>query len=71
MRRAIGVPQIAAYLHGEINREQALAESRLATRQYAKRQYTWFRNQPPADWHRAAATESCDLGAFFEQKLSN
>ncbi|MFV1920732.1 tRNA (adenosine(37)-N6)-dimethylallyltransferase MiaA [Sphingomonas sp. MJ1 (PH-R8)] len=69
VRRAIGVPQIAAYLQGEISREQALAESRLATRQYAKRQYTWFRNQPPADWHRATATESCDLEAFFEQKL--
>jgi tRNA dimethylallyltransferase len=22
------------------------------TRNYAKRQYTWFRNQPPADWPR-------------------
>ncbi|GAA0459126.1 tRNA (adenosine(37)-N6)-dimethylallyltransferase MiaA [Microbacterium terregens] len=71
VRRAIGVPQIAACLRGEITREQALAESRLATRQYAKRQYTWFRNQPPADWHRATATESCDLEAFFEQKLSD
>lgn len=71
VRRAIGVPQIAAYLRGEIGREQALAESRLATRQYAKRQYTWFRNQPPADWRCADGMESCDLEAFFEQKLSN
>lgn len=71
VRRAIGVPQIAAYLQGEISREQALAESRLATRQYAKRQYTWFRNQPPAGWRRADAMESCDLEAFFEQKLSD
>lgn len=70
VRRAIGVPQIAAYLQGEISREQALAESRLATRQYAKRQYTWFRNQPPADWRRADEMESCDLEVFFEQKLS-
>lgn len=71
VRRAIGVPQIAAYLQGEIGREQALAESRLATRQYAKRQYTWFRNQPPADWRRADAMESCDLEALLEQKLFN
>nr|WP_317892001.1 tRNA (adenosine(37)-N6)-dimethylallyltransferase MiaA [uncultured Sphingomonas sp.] len=70
VRRAIGVPQIAAYLRGEIGREQALAESRLATRQYAKRQYTWFRNQPPADWRRASEMESCDFEGFFEQKLS-
>ncbi|TMJ18819.1 MAG: tRNA (adenosine(37)-N6)-dimethylallyltransferase MiaA [Alphaproteobacteria bacterium] len=50
--RAIGVPEIAACLRGEATREQALAAGRIATRQYAKRQYTWFRRQPPADWRR-------------------
>ena len=50
--RAIGVPEIAAFLHGELAREQALAAGQIATRQYAKRQYTWFRRQPPADWPR-------------------
>ncbi len=50
--RAIGVPQIAAHLAGEIARDEALAEAQAATRQYAKRQYTWFRHQPPADWPR-------------------
>lgn len=48
--RAIGVPQIAALLRGETNRAQALDSGRIATRQYAKRQYTWFGRQPPADW---------------------
>jgi tRNA dimethylallyltransferase len=71
VRRAIGVPQIAAYLAGEITQDQALEETRLATRQYAKRQYTWFRNQPPPGWGRAVTTESCGLKAFFEQKLSD
>ena len=50
--RAIGVREIAAFLHGELTREQALAAGRIATRQYAKRQYTWFRRQPPAHWPR-------------------
>ncbi|MBW0145268.1 tRNA (adenosine(37)-N6)-dimethylallyltransferase MiaA [Sphingomicrobium clamense] len=50
--RAIGVPEIAAYLRGETSREDAIAAGALATRQYAKRQYTWFRNQPPAYWPR-------------------
>lgn len=50
--RAIGVREITAFLHGELTREQALAAGRIATRQYAKRQYTWFRRQPPADWPR-------------------
>jgi tRNA dimethylallyltransferase len=50
--RAIGVPEIAACLRGEMTRDQALEAGRAATRQYAKRQYTWFNRQPPADWPR-------------------
>jgi tRNA dimethylallyltransferase len=50
--RAIGVPEIAALLQGELSRAQAIAAGQTATRQYAKRQYTWFRNQPPDDWPR-------------------
>ena len=50
--RAIGVPEIAAFLHGDLAREAALSAGRISTRQYAKRQYTWFRRQPPADWPR-------------------
>lgn len=48
--RAIGVPEISAMLRGEIDREEATALAQTATRQYAKRQYTWFRNQTSADW---------------------
>jgi tRNA dimethylallyltransferase len=48
--RAIGVREIAAMLAGEIDRPTAIAQAQAATRQYAKRQYTWFNNQPPADW---------------------
>ncbi|WP_265529527.1 tRNA (adenosine(37)-N6)-dimethylallyltransferase MiaA [Sphingomicrobium marinum] len=50
--RAIGVPEIASFIRGETSRGEMIEAGRLATRQYAKRQYTWFRNQPPADWPR-------------------
>jgi len=50
--RAIGVPEISAMLSGRIGREDAVKLGKIATRQYAKRQYTWFRNQASADWHR-------------------
>ena len=50
--RAIGVPEIAAYLRGEISLPQMIAAGQQATRNYAKRQYTWFRRQPPAEWPR-------------------
>jgi tRNA dimethylallyltransferase len=50
--RAIGVREIAACLRGELTRAQALEAGRAATRQYAKRQYTWFNRQPPTEWPR-------------------
>jgi tRNA dimethylallyltransferase len=54
--RAIGVREIAAFLRGEMMREEALAAGKTATRQYAKRQYTWFRRQPPPEWPRFVET---------------
>lgn len=48
--RAIGVPEIANWLAGDIDRSTMLERGRIATRQYAKRQYTWFSRQPPASW---------------------
>ncbi len=50
--RAIGVRELGALMRGDISREQALIAGQLATRRYAKRQYTWFANQPPPDWPR-------------------
>jgi tRNA dimethylallyltransferase len=53
---AIGVRQIAAWLTGEFAPDAGfdwpLAHAQIATRQYAKRQYTFFRGQFPADWMR-------------------
>ncbi len=69
VRRAIGVGEIAAMLAGDLTRDQALAAAQLATRQYAKRQFTWFRNQPPATWRRIDATETCVALQHFETKL--
>jgi tRNA dimethylallyltransferase len=63
--RAIGVPEIAGHLRGEWSREEALDRGRQATRNYAKRQYTWFRRQPPQDWPRCES-ESYDLQGIFE-----
>ena len=50
--RAIGVRELSAYVRGEISLEQAVVAGQQATRNYAKRQYTWFTHQPPADWVR-------------------
>lgn len=68
VRRAIGVPEIAAWLNGEIDHDTALTRAQAATRQYAKRQFTWFRNQPPAAWPRTNETEKDALIGYFEIK---
>lgn len=71
--RAIGVPQIAAFLRGGISRDQALERAQAATRQYAKRQYTWFRHQPPTDWPRHEESLNIDstnnLAIILRDKL--
>ncbi len=64
--RAIGVREIAAMIAGIQSRVEAIEAARTATRQYAKRQYTWFRNQPPGNWHRSDETDSISLCVTFE-----
>ena len=43
--KALGVPEIVAYVNGDCTLEDACNAAKLATRHYAKRQMTWFRNQ--------------------------
>lgn len=50
--KAIGVPELAGVLRGEATIDDAMARAKAATRQYAKRQETWFRNQLGPDWER-------------------
>jgi len=67
--RAIGVREIGLALSGESNLDEAHFAGSLATRQYAKRQYTWFRRQPPAEWERTDETQTNRLVERFEKKL--
>ena len=43
--RAHGVPELSAFLRGEMNKADAIARAQQNTRNYAKRQMTWIRNQ--------------------------
>jgi len=47
--KALGVSQLMALMQGEIDAETATTQAQQATRRYAKRQMTWFRNQMK-DW---------------------
>jgi tRNA dimethylallyltransferase len=44
---ATGYPELAAFLHGETDLDEAKDRIRRSTRRYARRQLTWFRNQLP------------------------
>jgi tRNA dimethylallyltransferase len=49
--KAHGVPVLIRHVRGEVTRAEAAEFGRTETRQYAKRQFTWFRHQlPEFEW---------------------
>jgi tRNA dimethylallyltransferase len=58
MMRAIGVPELLSHLRGEQTLEAAVAAAKTATRQYIKRQLTWWRGHMTAEkpWQRVSAS---------------
>lgn len=70
--RAIGVAEIAAFLADDLTEADMIAAGQQATRNYAKRQFTWFRRQPPEDWPRIAPeaeSDYIDIGDHFASLL--
>jgi tRNA dimethylallyltransferase len=63
--KAHGVPWLIRHLAGEITVERAVEEAKRDTRQYTKRQATWFRNQLPdfvwVEPHNASAAVEAQL----------
>ncbi|MFW8592956.1 tRNA (adenosine(37)-N6)-dimethylallyltransferase MiaA [Cribrihabitans neustonicus] len=53
--KAIGVPELMAHVTGELSLGQARERAAIATRQFAKRQRSWFRARMQA-WHRLTPT---------------
>jgi len=50
--KAIGVRELAAVIDGTMSQAEAIERAKAATRQYAKRQTTWFRHQFGPEWRR-------------------
>jgi tRNA dimethylallyltransferase len=63
--RALGYSQVLRLLRGEIGRDEAVALTKIETRQYAKRQMTWFRKMAGVVWF------SPEDGAALEQYVQN
>ena len=64
-RAAIGYAQVLAALEGQISLENALEETIVSTRQYARRQGTWFTREPRISWLTG------DRGALLESLLAS
>ena len=51
--KGIGYKETAAYLDGEMSREEAVELIQKSTRHFAKRQLTWYRKMPYIEWVKA------------------
>lgn len=58
--KALGVPELMEYIKGNCSLKEAVDNAKLHTRQYAKRQRTWFKNKLNADFE----LKNCYLGDF-------
>ena len=70
--KALGVSEFSAFLAGECGRAEALAAAQQATRRYAKRQMTWFRNQIVAELtitEQLSESLLPEIFAFIRQNL--
>ena len=69
--KALGARELLAYLRGEISKEAAIMKAQQATRNYAKRQTTWFRHQLPPKALRFAAFGSAELQGNVLQAINS
>src|SRR5699024_9824920 len=56
--RAIGYAQIRRHLDGELTAAEAKEETIIRTRQFARRQETWFRRDPRIHWIDGSAHDA-------------
>ena len=67
--KSLGYPQAVRYLQGQLTRGQAVAEVALKTRQYAKRQRTWFNRYTNAQRLTLTRPEDFDVSCLARKIL--
>ncbi len=58
--QALGYKEMALHINGEIDLTEAIRLTKKRTRNYAKRQYTWFRKEPNIHWVDISGINSSD-----------
>lgn len=67
---AIGISEVSSYLRGEIGLEEAKAAVKQNTRNYARRQLTWFRKDKRVEWIKVGREDSpASVCAKIEKRL--
>lgn len=66
-QRAIGYAQVIAMLAGDMTEEKAIEETIVATRQYVRRQETWFKRDQRIQW----IGEEVSRLAFIEERINS
>ena len=61
--KAIGVRELQAAMAGQVSFAEAIERAKIATRQYAKRQATWFRHQFGQEWRRLHSVDDLPRSA--------
>lgn len=55
---SIGYHEAVEYIAGRMSKDEAIEHTQIGTRQYAKRQRTWFRREPGVVWIRGFGSDT-------------
>jgi tRNA dimethylallyltransferase len=58
--QTVGYQEVFAFLAGRVSEQQMAEEIKQHTRNYAKRQMTWFRKNPNPNWIEISANDSAE-----------
>lgn len=67
--QTVGYKELFQFLHGEITLDVAVQKIKQHSRNYAKRQITWFRNEQDITWFHPDSIEA--MLAFLNKKMTN
>ncbi len=68
-QKALGVQELQAYMRGEITKEEAIEQAQQFSRNYAKRQLTWFKNRFMKKEAAAGRTPHIISGPSYNEQL--
>lgn len=68
--QALGYKEIAGYLRGECDLDEAVELLKKNTRRFAKRQYTWFKADPRIGWISVEGLKAAEVSSIIQGELA-